>query len=93
MLLTALLKAYARWKLKLVEQALTQHTQTLPSVEALADQTLLDLYDQVLGALAGPRTLRIRSAPSLTAALRLRASQRAFARSVYHHRRLAELNQ
>lgn len=92
MLLNRLQKSYAKWKLKLVTQALNLHQETLPSVEALADQAMLDLYDQVLGALAGPRTLRIRSAPTLGAALRLRASQRAFAKSVYHQQRLAELN-
>src|SRR5690606_36526465 len=92
MLLKRLSMSYTRWKLKLVEQAVTRHTQVLPSVEALEDQSLLDLYDEILGALAGPRTVRVRAAPTLAAALRLRACQRAFSQTVYHQQQIAKLN-
>jgi len=82
---------YRNWKLQLIERALEEHRSLLGAVEALADKPMLDLYDDVLGVLSGPRTLRIRKAPSLSAALQLHGAKRSFARALYHQQKLADL--
>lgn len=87
----ALLTRYLSWKQKLIQRALERHESLLSDVERLGDPVLTNLYDQVLGALSGPHTIRLRQAPQLSGALRLHRSQKSFARALHHRLRLADL--
>lgn len=86
-----MLTRYLAWKQLLIQHALERHESLLPKVERIDNPALIKLYDQVLGALAGPHTLRVRQAPSLLGALRLHRAQLAFARALHHHQRIADL--
>ena len=75
----------------LIQRALERHESLLPDVERLGDPVLIKLYDQVLGALTGPHTIRLRQSPPLLGALRLYRGQHAFARALHHRQRIADL--
>ncbi len=86
-----MLTRYLTWKQHLIQRALERHESLLKDVERLGDPVLTNLYDQILGLLSGPHTIRLRRTPSLSGALRLHRSQNAFARSLHHRQRLADL--
>lgn len=86
-----MLTRYLAWKQQLIQRALERHESLLTDVERLGDPVLTNLYDQVLGALSGPHTIRLRQTPPLSGALRLHRSQKAFARALHHRQRLAVL--
>jgi hypothetical protein len=77
----------------MISQATERHRESLTEVEALNDRDLLTLYDHLLGMMTGPRTIRLRENPSLFAAIRVYRSQKAFARALYHTKKLLQLPQ
>lgn len=81
------------WKQRLITQATDRHRQSLAEVQALNDDNLLSLYDRLLGMMTGPRTIRVRKNPGLIAALRVHRSQKAFARALYHHKKILQYTQ
>lgn len=71
---------------------MSNHQSVLPDVHSLENQSLLELYDQVLGVLTGPKTMRMRKDPSLLDCWRLRNAQKSFAQALYHEKKIHDLN-
>lgn len=74
-----------------INQSVIEHRNCLPDVHQLEDPSLLTVYDQVLGMLTGPQTIRLRRNPGLLVCLHLRRAQRAFAKALYHQKKFAAL--
>lgn len=80
------------WKQRIINQAVSNHRSVLPDVHSLENQSLLELYDKVLGILTGPKTLRMRKDPGLLDCWRLRKAQKSFALAVYHEKKIHDLS-
>ena len=87
-----MIQKYRLWKQKVIEAAVKAHEESLPRVTELNCPQMLGLYDKILGALTGPRTIRLRRAPGLLDTLRLRKAQRSFARALHHQTKFAQLS-
>lgn len=87
-----MIRRYEMWKQRIISQAVANHRSILPDVQALHDQSLLDLYDKVLGILTGPKTMRMRKDPGLLDCWRLRNAQKSFKKALYHEKKIHELN-
>lgn len=85
------LEAYQRWTRAIIEKATTAHQANLGTVLELDDDQMLNLYDKILGMLAGPQTARMRKNPGLLTAWRAHRAQRAFALALYHQGRIKAL--
>ncbi|MBM3105752.1 hypothetical protein IIE18_11425 [Pseudomonas sp. V1] len=81
------------WKRASIDAAVERHKKTLPAVLELRDRAYLDNYDFVLGMLTGPQTIQVRRNPRIIDVLRIRGSQRAFEKAVYHASKLEALEQ
>lgn len=85
-------RRYEMWKQRVISQAVSNHRLILPDVLALEDQSLLELYDTVLGILTGPKTMRMRKDPCLLDCWRLRHAQMSFEQALYHEKKIRDLN-
>lgn len=85
------LGAYQRWTRSIIENATAAHQASLGAVLKLDDDHMLNLYDKILGMLAGPQTVRLRMNPGLLTAWRAHRAQRAFALALYHQEKVKAL--
>lgn len=85
-------RRYEIWKQKIIGEAVSEHRSALPDVHTLNDESLLKLYDQILGVLTGPKTIRMRQSPSLLDCWKLRNAQKSFGRALYHEKKIRELS-
>lgn len=87
------MKLLESWKKGVIDAAVDRHKKTLPAVLEMSDASYLDAYDHLLGMLTGPLTIQIRRRPRILDVLRIRGSQRAFEKAVYHARKAEAFEQ
>lgn len=87
-----MVQRYEMWKQRIISQAVSDHMAALPDVHELDEPSLLKLYDQILGVLIGPKTMRMRKNPSLLDCWKLRKAQMSFAHALYHEKKIRDLS-